>query len=253
MESVSGVFLLPPLPSLVNFVLRISVFTDKKTHFTENFQRILSFYLYLPFKLIIMEVRERIIEEATSQFLQFGIRNVTMDGIAEALGMSKRTVYEAFKDKSELVHNCLEDLREKQKCRYDEICKSSQNVVETIFAFMREGIKAMNSINPVFFRDMEKFYPKTWLNLRKKNEKAEFDLSKRLLDKGIKEGLFRTDINISIVAKLFHEQMNLLANEKVFPRDEYSYTDVFQSLTISYMRGISTKKGIELIDSMLAK
>jgi AcrR family transcriptional regulator len=199
-----------------------------------------------------MEIRERIIEEATNQFLQFGIRNVTMDGIAAAMGMSKRTVYEAFKDKSALVYSCLEMLRQKHKGRNEEIYHSSENVVETIFVFMKEGIKAMNAINPVFFRDMEKLYPKAWENLRKNNEKEAFDLSKELLNKGIDEGFFRSEINIPIVAKLFHEQMNLLADEKVFPRDEYSYADVFQSLTINFMRGISTKKGIELIDSILS-
>jgi TetR/AcrR family transcriptional regulator, cholesterol catabolism regulator len=198
-----------------------------------------------------MEIRERIIEEAMSQFLQFGIRNVTMDGIAAAMGMSKRTVYEAFKDKSALVHSCLDMLSQKHKCRNEEICNSSRNVIETIFAFMQEGIKAMNAINPVFFRDMEKLYPKAWESLRKNNEKEAFDLSKELLHKGIKEGLFRSEINIPIVAKLFHEQMNLLADEKVFPRDEYNYAEVFQNLTINFMRGISTAKGIELIDSML--
>jgi len=200
-----------------------------------------------------MEIRERIIEEATRQFLQYGIRNVTMDGIAEALGMSKRTVYEAFKDKSALVHQCIEILSQKHKCRNDEICSASQNVIETIFLYMQEGIKAMNAINPVFFRDMEKLYPKTWENLRKNNEKEGFNLSVELLKKGIKEGFFRSEINIPIVAKLFLEQMNLLADEKVFPRDEYNYTDVFQNLTINFMRGISTKNGIELIDTMLVK
>lgn len=199
-----------------------------------------------------MEIRERIIEEATNQFLQFGIRNVTMDGIAAELGMSKRTVYEAFKDKSTLVHSCLEALREKHKCKNDEICSSSGNVVETIFLYMQEGIKAMNAINPVFFRDMEKLYPKTWKKLRKNNEEETYKLSEELLQRGIGQGLFRPEINIPIVAKLFYEQMNLLADEKVFPRDEYSYAEVFKNLTINFMRGISTTKGIELIDSMLA-
>jgi TetR/AcrR family transcriptional regulator, cholesterol catabolism regulator len=200
-----------------------------------------------------MEIHERIIEEATRQFLQFGIRNVTMDGIASALGMSKRTVYETFKDKNELVHTCLDVLKEKHRERNEQIISSSQNVVETIFSFMQEGIKAMNSINPVFFRDLEKLYPKAWDNLRTKNEKEALSLSQELLQKGISEGLFREEINIPIVAKLFHQQMNLLADEKVFPRNEYNYSAVFQSLTINFMRGISTGKGIELIDSMLAE
>ena len=200
-----------------------------------------------------MEIRVRIIEEATNQFLQFGIRNVTMDGIAAAMGMSKRTVYEAFKDKSALVYSCLENLSHKHRQRNKEICNSSQNVIETIFAFMQEGIKAMNAINPVFFRDMEKLYPRIWEGLREKNEKESSNLTQELLNKGINEGLFRAEINIPIVSKLFREQMNLLANEKVFPRDEYNYAEVFQNLTINFMRGISTRKGIELIDSMLAE
>jgi AcrR family transcriptional regulator len=198
-----------------------------------------------------MEIRERIIEEATRQFLQYGVRNVTMDGIAASLGMSKRTVYELFKDKTSLVHSCLEILSEKHKSKNEEIQHSSKNVIETIFAFMQEGIKAMNAINPVFFRDLEKLYPKTWDNLRMENEKEALNLSQELLHKGISEGLFRQEINISIVAKLFYQQMNLLADEKIFPRNEYNYSDVFQSLTINFMRGISTTKGIELIDKML--
>jgi len=198
-----------------------------------------------------MEIRERIIEEATRQFLQYGVRNVTMDGIAASLGMSKRTVYELFKDKTSLVHSCLEVLSEKHKSKNEEIQHSSKNVIETIFAFMQEGIKAMNAIIPVFFRDLEKLYPKTWDNLRMENEKEALNLSQELLHKGISEGLFRQEINISIVAKLFYQQMNLLADEKIFPRNEYNYSDVFQSLTINFMRGISTTKGIELIDKML--
>lgn len=97
--------------------------------------------------------------------------------------------------------------------------------------------------------DMKKFYSVTWDALVEDNEKDSLSLSKKLLLQGIEEGLFRSDINIPIVAKLFHEQMKLLADEKVFPRDEFNYADLFKSLTINFMRGISTQKGIEIIES----
>ncbi len=198
-----------------------------------------------------MGIQQRIVEEATRQFFHYGIRNVTMDGIAAVLGMSKRTVYEIFKDKNELVHECLKSIKQQHNAKNQEIVTTSTNVIETIFSFMQEGIKAMNAINPVFFRDMEKFYNCTWKKLKEENEKEGFMLTNELLKKGIKEGLFREDINIQIVSKLFHEQMNLLANEEIFPRDEFNYTDVFQNLTINFMRGISTQKGIDLIDKIL--
>jgi len=198
-----------------------------------------------------MELQEKIIEEATHQYFQYGIRNVTMDGIATGLGMSKRTVYEIFKNKNELVHECLKSIKQKHNAKNQEIVTTSTNVIETIFSFMQEGIKSMNAINPVFFRDMEKFHNSTWKKLKEENEKEGFMLTTELLKKGIKEGLFREDINIQIVSKLFHEQINLLANEEIFPRDEFNYTDVFQNLTINFMRGISTQKGIDLIDKIL--
>ena len=118
---------------------------------------------------------------------------------------------------------------------------------------MREGIKAMTAINPVFFFDMKKYYPKKWKVIQEANTKNAFTLTQNLLEKGIKEDLFRQDINIPIVAKLFHEQMNLLADEKIFPHDEYNFPDIFQNLTINFMRGISTAKGIEIIDEISSR
>ena len=196
-----------------------------------------------------MEIREKIIEGALTQFLTYGIRNVTMDSIANSVGISKRTVYEIFRDKTELIHICIENLQQKHEERNYEIITTSRNVIETIFTFMREGIKNMSSINPVFFMDMKKFYSSDWNALTEENEKNVLALSKKLLKQGIREGLFRSDINIPIVAKLFHEQMKLLADEKIFPHDEFNYADLFQSLTINFMRGISTQKGIEIIES----
>ena len=70
----------------------------------------------------------------------------------------------------------------------------------------------------------------------------------RLITRGIEEGLFRSDLNIEIISKLFHEQMNLLADDVVFPRDKYSHAEVFQNMIINFMRGISTPSGIEMID-----
>jgi AcrR family transcriptional regulator len=190
-------------------------------------------------------------EEATGQFFKYGIRNVTMDEIAASLGISKRTVYEAFKDKTELVQTCIKGLSRLQDQKNQEIILGSANVIEAIFLFMQEGIKAMNSINPVFFTDIRKYYPGIWKPLHDENREKAHRITHTLLRKGLNEGLFRKDIHVGIVSKLFHEQMNLLADEKIFPRDEYTPSEVFKNLVISFTRGISTNKGIEIIDRIL--
>ena len=196
-----------------------------------------------------MDLRERIIKEANKHFFELGIRNVTMDEIALSLGISKRTIYETFKDKTELIQICLDEIKQEQEIKNHEIISNSANVIEATFAFMKEGIKAINSINPVFFFDLKRFYPSIWKSKHEENKQKAYNMTHKLLRKGVNEGLFRKDINLNIVSKLFHEQMNLISDEKIFPRNEYSRSEVFQNMVINFMRGISTNKGIELIDN----
>ncbi|MBN2635800.1 MAG: TetR/AcrR family transcriptional regulator [Prolixibacteraceae bacterium] len=198
-----------------------------------------------------MELRDRITNEGTKQFFQYGIRNVTMDDIAVSLGISKRTVYETFKDKSELVQNCIEVLNHKQDKRVNEVVSQSENAIKSIFVFMREGMRVMNEINPVFFKDMEKLYPSLWKKIEKEALAKRYNLSSKLLTRGVSEGLFREDLNIDIVAKLFHTQLTIFSDETVFPRDKYNHAEIFQNMIINFTRGISTLKGIEIIDNTI--
>ena len=195
-----------------------------------------------------MEVRDRILEEATNQFFKYGIRNVTMDDIAASLGISKRTVYETFKDKTELVGTCMRYLIQKQDKMHQEIVNTSANVIETIFRSMQQVMKAMSVINPVFFMDLKKYYPTLSKNLHEENKEKHVQGTHTMLRRGVNEGLYRKDINIEIVSRLFHEQMNLIMDENIFSRDEFDIREVFHNLIINFTRGISTNKGIELID-----
>ncbi len=198
-----------------------------------------------------MEVRERIIEEATTQFFKFGIRNVTMDDIAVSLGISKRTVYETFQNKSSLVETCLKKMEVLQDELTKKIISESANVIECIFAFMESGIKAIKAVNPVFFKDMEKFYPQVFKSIESESKIRKSELGIKLTKEGIENGLFRKNLNVELVSKIFQEQMNMLADENIFPRDKYDLSEVFKNMTINFTRGISTLKGIEIIDKML--
>jgi len=196
-----------------------------------------------------MDVRKRILTEATNLFFHYGIRNITMDAIAEKLGISKRTIYETFKDKNELLISCFEEYSKERYKVNEEIIKNSQNVLAAICSFIQSGAVAVDLLNPSFFSDMRKHYNDIWVLASKQQNEKNYNLAFRLLRKGINEGIFRKDINIDIVVKIILEQMKLLVDNEVFSSDKYTRSEVFKNMVIKFIRGIATNRGIELIDS----
>jgi len=198
-----------------------------------------------------MELRDRIIEQSIQSFMKYGIRHVTMDEIANNLGISKRTLYEVFKDKNELLNTCMKHLELKQDESHQKLTSECSNTLEVMIRTMQEGLKYMDIINPVFFSDLKKYYPMVWEEKQREHTTKGLNKIHTQLRKGINEGLFRKDFDIKIVAKLFHEQMNLIVDDSIFPKDEYNFQDLFKNMVINFVRGISTRKGTELIDQIL--
>lgn len=172
-----------------------------------------------------------------------------MDNIAEKLGISKRTIYETFKNKSELLINCFEEYSKERYKANEEIIKNSHNVLAAICSFIQSGAMAIDLLNPAFFTDMRKYHNDIWVMATKQQNEKNYNLAYRLLRKGINEGIFRKDINIDIVVKLILEQMKLLVDNEVFSSDKYTRSEVFKNMVINFIRGIATNRGIELIDS----
>jgi TetR/AcrR family transcriptional regulator, cholesterol catabolism regulator len=196
-----------------------------------------------------METRERILQEASAQFMKYGIRSITMDDIAQNLSISKRTIYENFKDKNELLKSCMEKLLVEQRQSHENTISSTSNVIEAMFCFMQEGVKAIRTINPLFVQDLRKYHLGIWEDIQKNKEDVHFSQIYRLLRKGINENLFRKDINVEIVAKILMEQLNMLSDEEAFPREKYQLEEVLENIITNFMRGIATRKGLDYIDN----
>lgn len=197
-----------------------------------------------------MDVSKRILTEAADLFFRYGIRNITMDDIAEKLGISKRTIYETFKDKNELLINCFEEYSKERYEVNEEIIKNSQNILAAICSFIQRGAVALDLLNPAFFSDMRKYHKDIWIMASQQQNEKNYNLAYRLLRKGINEGVFRKDINIDIVVRIILAQINLLVDNEVFSSDKYSRSEVFKNMVINFIRGIASDRGLVLIDSL---
>jgi len=194
-----------------------------------------------------MEARERIIERSIELFTKLGIRFVTMDQIAGELGISKRTIYEIFKDKDDLLVQCLQEMGKLHNNELREIISKSENVIEALYHIAQHGERKRASANVLFFEDLEKLYPQILQNFKNRKGKEEESVTITILKKGIVEGIFREELNIKIVEVFIHEMMKICYKKDLFPGNFNDLT-IIENIIIPYFKGISTRKGQELID-----
>jgi TetR/AcrR family transcriptional regulator, cholesterol catabolism regulator len=194
-----------------------------------------------------MEIKEKILTYSRSLFLKYGIRSVTMDMIADQMGISKRTIYENYANKDELLEECISGAQKQQTQMIAELFEGSVNIIEATLQFIKMQVNAINSINPVFLIELKKYYSDLWHRIHQNNETDSISWITSLIRKGVDEELFRNDINIEIVARLINEQFKVLGNQELFPGEKFSKAEIFENIAINFLRGIATDKGLAMI------
>jgi TetR/AcrR family transcriptional regulator, cholesterol catabolism regulator len=195
-----------------------------------------------------MDYRQRIIEEGAKMFRTYGIRAITMDMLAANLGISKRTIYEVFADKDELLKGVLKWMSEKQRERITELFDESGNVIEAIFKMLDLMVDHFQKMSPAFQMDMKRYHKALLDNPEELHDLPYYSNNSEVLKRGIKEGVFRSDIDIEITNKCMLEVARLSNDKDVFPPDDFMNKDVIRNFFINYLRGISTQKGLDLIN-----
>ena len=195
-----------------------------------------------------MDYKQRIIEEAAEMFRTYGIRSVTMDMLASQMGISKRTIYEVFSDKDELLQGVLQWMTVRQKEMMTRIFSESENVIEAIFKMIAVMTDHYQKMSPAFQMDMRRLHGDIIKKMDKENSIPYISNNSEILKRGIDEGVFRNDINIELTNKCMQEVAKMANDESVFPADAYTNKDILRNFYVNYPRGISTQKGLNLID-----
>ncbi|MDE6399747.1 MAG: TetR/AcrR family transcriptional regulator [Muribaculaceae bacterium] len=182
--------------------------------------------------------------------LKNGLKATTMDFIASSLKMSKRTLYEIFKSKGDMISETLKTLHKRLAEANNEILKSSGNALEALLRGFLHHRDVMRMVNVDFFRDMDSLYADARKDCDPSKE-AYLDIFVRVLETGASQGLFRKDINFMVQCKMVAIQMESLKRmEEIFPPD-ISLLEVYDSICIGFLRGISTPEGSAKLDALL--
>ncbi|MDN5202619.1 TetR/AcrR family transcriptional regulator [Fulvivirgaceae bacterium BMA10] len=190
-----------------------------------------------------VEIKEKIIQTAGDLFMKYGIRSVTMDDIAKELSISKKTIYQYYKDKDEIVSLVTQAHMTRDKVEFDEIMRISSNAVEELAKICICLRRNLNDINPSLLFDLQRYHQRAWT--------MWFDykynyIKKTIVDnitRGIREGYFRKEIDPETMATFRVEQIEMSFDDKIFPRDKFSFMEVQMQLFDHFVHGIVTEKG----------
>ena len=197
-----------------------------------------------------MDIKDRIIDEASELFKTYGIKSVTMDSLANQLGMSKRTIYEIFSDKDELLLTVLARMTQQQKDLVKRVLDESENSIVAIFRMLEINRDNFQYMSPAFQSDLKKYHHDVLIKNADKIEMPDYRNQYQVIEKGIKEGLFRKEINADLANRcLFNLGRSIMDND-LYPFEQFSRRDVIRNIFINYVRGISTPKGLDLINRL---
>jgi hypothetical protein len=196
----------------------------------------------------LMETKDRILQGAEELFFKYGIKSITMDDIAKYLSISKKTIYQFYSHKNEVVETLLKNKLHNEESVCKQMQLESENIIVEIFSIMKHMATLFTRINPNLFYDLQKYYPKSWNDFKKFKEECVGKMVEDSLNKGIKQGLVRADINTKIIATLRMAEMEMGFNSEIFSPTIFKLAEVQLASLDYFLHGICTIKGHKLIN-----
>jgi AcrR family transcriptional regulator len=200
----------------------------------------------------IMRKDTFLIQNCLNVFLSHGIKS-SMDDIAKELGMSKRTLYEMFESKSELIYKCiLYTVEEKKRKMEYYLSKEGKNIIEKLFPFLNESIYNDMKVHQQFFHEIKRYYPEIFAKVISTYIDSYQLYIGKIIREGIKQGLVRDNINVDIVQAFFFELVTSHNHNKLDKLcQQYSLAEIFENTILCFIWGISTPQGIKHIEEIL--
>ncbi len=196
-----------------------------------------------------IELREKILKAAMHEFLRKGIKAVKMDDIANSLAVSKRTVYELYANKEDLLLECLR-LHEEA---YDNhmtafATEEGRDVIDVLIEFLKCQVKSFTDASPMFFCDLHRYGKVVDLLEEKRADRSRY--ANDFFHKGVQEGFFRSDVDYSIVLRIVSASMDYVMQEQMY-RD-FDIRAIYRNILFLFLRGVCTTRGVERLDAFIA-
>ncbi len=198
-----------------------------------------------------MELKQSILAKAEQLFKKYGIKSVTMDDLARALGISKKTLYQHVPNKAELIHEILSNYTCSEKDALDQIRQQARDAVEEMLHIARFVVEMLRDMSDTVLYDLQKYYRQSWEMIQRLHKEHIYEVIRSNLVRGQQEGLYREDIDPSIIARLYVSKTLHVVDEDLFPKGQFRKEEVVRQHILYHIRGVSSEAGLRRLSLYL--
>jgi AcrR family transcriptional regulator len=189
-------------------------------------------------------MKKKIVDQSIQLFLQYGFKSVTMDDIAKHMGVSKKTIYVHFPTKDQLVEQSALNHLDGIIKRINVISKQSKDPIIELYQIKKEALNHLSSEKNSPQYQLQKYYPSLYSKLKEKEFSALSGLFSNSIQEGIQTGIFRKDIDVDFVVRIFFNGIRGITNIKLFPIEIYKIEDLLLNFSEYHLRALCTHEGI---------
>lgn len=197
--------------------------------------------------------KEELLENVSELFLKYGLRSTSMDDICSHLKISKKTLYQFFSNKDDLVEQVLLQRRDSRRIQKDLEQLKQHTSIEIMLSIRDHIITSLNSQMPANLFDLKKYHPDIYQRVNEKDQIFIQNLFHEVIEKGIREGYFRNDIHREVQVYLFVKQMAFLGEPEMMSEIKYPLDIIVSTIVENVIRSFATPRGIEELEKLLNK
>jgi AcrR family transcriptional regulator len=192
-----------------------------------------------------------LLERVSCMYHKYGIRSVTMDDVSRELGISKKTLYQYFIDKNDLVSKIIDLEVTQRNKQFQQIFNNNLNAIEELLEVSKMVNLMLKEYSPAIDYDLKKYYPHVHEKIHLVKSRRMYEMVLQNMKKGKMEGIFREEMNEEVIAKLHVSRIIASTDNSLFSADEFFSSTVFFEVFIYHIRGIANEKGLKILEQNL--
>ncbi len=185
------------------------------------------------------------------RFIEFGIRSLSMDDLARSMKISKKTLYQYVQNKEDLIRKVLSLQAQRNDIGFRKLMSPDLNAIEALLMASKLVSEQIKSFNPAMVFDLKKYYPELLEELIQNKKDAVYEYITSNLKAGIRQEIYRTDVNIEVTAAIYLEQLEIMHRSDFLQSKEFSFSYVFDTMFDNLIRGIVNENGLNYYEERI--